>query len=48
MPNLSDDEISGLSEMDAPDNMPTLHALGTRDGLRSVHAEDFPTAFDLS
>jgi hypothetical protein len=48
MPELTDERIAALSEMDAPENMDTLHALGGKAALRSVQAEDFPATFDLS
>lgn len=39
--------IESLSAMDAPENMPTLHRLGTALAAREVRAGDFPSAFDL-
>lgn len=41
------DVISSLNEMDAPDNMPYLHRLGTLAGQRDVKNADFPAVFDL-
>jgi predicted acylesterase/phospholipase RssA len=47
-PDLVDDKlIASLSEMDAPENMDALHALGRLAGERDVNARDFPSAFDL-
>ncbi len=47
-PALTDAQnIKSLSEMDAPENMDTLHALGVLAGERDVHAEDFASLFDL-
>lgn len=47
-PALTDsEEIASLSEMDAPENMSTLHRLGTLAAARDVHARDFPTQFDM-
>lgn len=42
-----DKAIESLSEMDAPENMKALHALGSKAGLRDVRIQDFPAAFDL-
>jgi hypothetical protein len=39
--------ITGLSAMDAPENMETLHRLGALAGGRDVRAADFPAGFDL-
>lgn len=39
--------IESLSAMDAPENMPTLHRLGTALAAREVRAGDFPSVFDL-
>jgi len=47
-PAITDAEtIQSLSEMDAPDNMPVLHDLGTRAGQRDVNARDFASGFDI-
>lgn len=40
-------KIESLSEMDAPENMETLHQLGILAGVRDVKSEDFPSVFDL-
>lgn len=46
--SLTDDEkIKSLSAMDAPENMETLHRLGTLAGERDVAASDLPSVFDL-
>lgn len=42
-----DDRIRSLSEMDAPENMATLHDLGVRAAARDVREHDFDRAFDL-
>lgn len=48
LPELDDERrIRALSEMDAPANMPALHRLGQQAGRRDIHAQDFPTHFDL-
>ncbi len=47
-PLLTDaDKIKSLSEMDAPENMTTLHRLGVLAGERDVQGEDFASLFDL-
>jgi len=47
-PAITDPEtIQSLSAMDAPDNMPVLHDLGTRAGQRDVSARDFASGFDI-
>jgi len=47
-PSLTDDEkITSLSAMDAPENMESLHRLGTLAGVRDVVASDLPSVFDL-
>jgi Patatin-like phospholipase len=47
-PSLTDSKvIESLSEMDAPENMPVLHRLGTLAAKRDVRANDFPSVFDL-
>jgi predicted acylesterase/phospholipase RssA len=39
--------IDNLSKMDAPENMPALHALGIAAGVDSVKPEHFPSEFNL-
>jgi len=39
--------ITELSAMDAPENMPYLHRLGSLAADRDVHATDFASVFDL-
>lgn len=46
--SLSDRQIAGLSEMDAPENMETLYRLGERMARQKVQSQDFPAAFDLA
>lgn len=47
-PNLTDSsKIESLSSMDAPENMDTLHHLGTLAAARDVNASDFAPIFDL-
>jgi uncharacterized protein len=46
-PALTDKKIAGLSEMDDPENMQILHALGTAAAARDMHADHFPLRFDL-
>ena len=43
----SEKKVESLTEMDAPENMSTLHRLGTLASERDVLPGDFPTAFDL-
>lgn len=40
--------VENLSEMDAPENMTALHAIGIAAGARDVKGDHFPAAFDLS
>jgi len=40
--------VEPLSEMDAPENMPMLKEIGDLVGEKKVHANDFPTVFDLT
>jgi len=47
LPNLGDDKVKSLTEMDIPDNMQTLYDLGKLTAARDVRADDFPTKFDL-
>jgi uncharacterized protein len=47
-PTLKDTQaIASLTEMDAPENMETLHELGVLCGERDVRVDDFPVRFDL-
>lgn len=46
-PSVNDDQIAGLSEMDAPANMRILHGLGIVAAARDIHSHDFPSHFDL-
>lgn len=46
-PSVNDDQIVGLSEMDAPANMKILHGLGIVAAARDIHSYDFPSHFDL-
>jgi hypothetical protein len=41
------ERLASLNEMDAPENMETLHRLGKLCAERDVHASDFAAAFDL-
>ncbi len=41
------DRTASLTEMDAPENMETLHRLGILAGKRDVHESDFDQIFDL-
>jgi predicted acylesterase/phospholipase RssA len=41
------EKISGLSAMDAPENMTTLQEIGARAAERQVRGADFPAVFDL-
>jgi len=43
----SEKKIETLTEMDAPENMVTLHRLGALAGERDVLAGDFAGTFDL-
>ena len=43
----SEKKVESLTEMDAPENMSTLHRLGALAGERDVMPGDFPTSFDL-
>ncbi len=46
---LTDDAlIASLVEMDAPENMDTLHRLGCLAAERDIRAGDFPSRFDLT
>ncbi len=46
--NLADDDlIKSLNEMDAPENMTTLHKLGTLIAARDVKTEDFSLNFKI-
>jgi len=48
-PSLTDDaHIASLVEMDAPENMDTLHRLGCLAAERDIQAGDFPSRFDLT
>ena len=48
-PALADDvRIASLAEMDAPENMDTLHRLGCLAAERDIRTEDFPARFDLA
>jgi predicted acylesterase/phospholipase RssA len=40
--------VETLSDMDAPENMPTLHDIGVAAGNQFVERDHFPHAFDLS
>jgi hypothetical protein len=46
--DLPPDQVEPLSEMDAPENMPLLKEIGDLVGKTKVHANDFPTVFDLT
>ncbi len=47
-PGLTDEKlIESLSEMDAPENMPILHKLGTIAAEKRVNDNDFAAKFDL-
>jgi len=47
-PGLTDEKlIESLSEMDAPENMPILHKLGTIAAEKKVNDSDFAAKFDL-
>jgi uncharacterized protein len=48
MPRIKDEQIQGLNEMDAPENMDALHTLGDKLGARDVKAADFAAGFDLA
>ncbi len=49
LPELTDTRrIKSLTAMDAPENMPLLHRIGTVVGEQSVKAGDFPAHFDLT
>ena len=41
------EEIASLTAMDAPENMDTLHRLGTLAAKRDLRADDFAVHFDL-
>lgn len=45
-PGLSDKQIAGLSEMDAPENMETLYRLGDLMARQKIQAGDFPAGFN--
>lgn len=47
LPDLGDEKIRSLTEMDVPQNMQTLYELGKLTAARDVLANDFPTKFDL-
>ncbi len=48
LPDLADDEqIESLSNMDAPENMVTLHGLGIAAAEREIRSIDFASNFDL-
>ena len=46
--DLSREQVEPLSEMDAPENMSMLKKIGDLVGEKKVHANDFPTVFDLT
>lgn len=45
--SFADEKIEGLSAMDDPDNMETLHEIGVKAAKQQVRSRDFPANFDL-
>lgn len=46
-PGVSDEQLTNLTVMDEPDNMPLLHQLALKDALQTIDDKHFPVAFDL-